>query len=261
MRPFVRLLLRYGITHTDLTAVLRRVYVEVALEDFKLPGKKQSDARISVLTGLSRKEVKKVRAKDVSEDTDLLVKRNRASWAVSAWSRDKAFVTKDGKPMALSLDGSGKVNFNDLVQKYCGDVPVRAVLDELIRVGAVQIDADNFVSPTADTYLPKDTDELLRVAFQNVADHISTIDYNDQNRPRSSRLELAVTYDNVTESGTEAFRALSREKSKSLLVYLDKFLAIHDADVNPNVNPDTEEREGTRTGLGIYYFEDRSKDE
>ncbi len=253
LRPLVKLLLRYGVTHTDLTAILRRVYVDVALTDFKLPGRKQSDARIAVLTGLSRKEVKKVRSKELPESPQALMKQNRASWALSAWLRDKSFLDETGNPRSLSVREEDPDSFSVLAKKYCGDVPVRAVLDELIHVGAVRVVDNTRVEPTSIGYISKhDTSELLRVSLQNVADHIATIDYNDQNKPHKSRLELVVKYDNVTQTGTDAFRALSRDKAKSLLAYLDNFLAIHDLDTN-----DThDETSGNRTGLGIYYFED-----
>jgi len=117
----------------------------------------------------------------------------------------------------------------------------------------VRIDKNDRVVPTSVAYVPNLSSELLRVSFQNVADHIATIDFNDQNKPNNSRLELVVKYDNVSESGAEAFRALSRDKAKSLLVYLDKFLAVHDGDTNDS----QEDQNGTRTGLGIYYFEDK----
>lgn len=256
MRPFVRLLLRYGVSYADLCTVLKKLFVDIAAEEFKIEGRKQSHARIAVLTGLTRREVKKIVDQPESEDNGGL-KLNRAFWALSGWSRDNEFVDNAGQPKALSIEDTGSGSFQSLIKKYSGDVPFRAILDELLRVGAITKATDKTVVPVSTAYVPaNDSAELLRTSFQSVADHISTIDYNDQNQAGDSRLQLTVHYDNVTEEGTEIFKQLSREKSNELLVYLDRFLATQDRDVNTNIVG----KGCVRTGLSVFYFEDADHD-
>lgn len=257
LRPFVRLLLRYGISFADVSAILRKLYVEVADEEFKIAGRKQSHARIAVLTGLTRREVKKVMAESPSESGGAF-KLNRAAWALSGWSSDTEFLTEQNQPKELSITESGPGTFESLIKKYGGDVPYRSILDELLRVGAVKRLANNTVVPTSTGYVPAaDNEELLRISFQSVADHISTIDFNDQNSPDASRLQLTVNYDNVTQEGMEIFRHLSREKSKELLLYLDRFLATQDRDTNTTLIGEGK----VRTGISIFYFEEHSTEE
>jgi hypothetical protein len=244
LRPLVRLLLRNGMAYADFTALVRRTYVEVAADDFELPGRKQSVSRVSVLTGINRKEVKRI----LSEPSDIAPpENNRAARVISGWMRDEETTDADGRPLPLSWgDNNAKSGFEALVKKYSGDMTARSVLDELRRVGAVTME-DNTVSLTA-----TGNEELLRLSSIGIADLVNTIDHNLSAENTATRLQLSVAYDDVPLDGVELFRNLSKEKSKELLQYLDSFLATQDRTVNPSVSG-----EGRyRTGLGIYYFEE-----
>ena len=60
LRPLVRLLLRHSVSFAAFGEIARRVYVDVALKDFAIPGRKPSASRVAVLTGLTRKEVQRL---------------------------------------------------------------------------------------------------------------------------------------------------------------------------------------------------------
>ena len=61
LRPLVRLLIKSGVTFPALCDLLRELYVNVAEYDFALPDKSQTDSRVSLLTGIHRKEVRRLR--------------------------------------------------------------------------------------------------------------------------------------------------------------------------------------------------------
>ena len=250
LRPLVRLLLRNGMAYADFTALVRRTYVEVAADHFELPGRKQSVSRVSVLTGINRKEVKRI----LSEPSDITPpENNRAARVISGWMRDNNTTDTDGRPLPLSWgDTNAKASFEALVKKYSGDMTARSVLDELRRVGAVVME-DNTVSLTANGYIPATSnEELLRLSSIGIADLVNTIDHNLSAENTATRLQLSVAYDDVPHDGVALFRNLSKEKSKELLQYLDSFLATQDRTVNPSVSGQGR----YRTGLGIYYFEE-----
>ena len=258
LRPLVRLLLRNGVAFADFSSVARRVFVEVASEDFGLPGRKQSVSRVSVLTGVNRKEVKRL-LEEPEEKEDTSKENNRAARVVSGWMRDADFQTVKGKPKKLSWgDSDAEGSFEELVKRYSGDMTARAILDELVRVGAVKINKDNLVTLGANGYVPTaSNEELLRLSGDSIQDLLNTIDHNFKPEKESTRLQLGVAYDDVPANGVELFRNLSNEKSLELLNYLDQFLSTQDRSVNPAVKG-----EGRyRTGLGIYYFEEPLDDE
>ena len=252
MRPFIRLLLRYGVGYGDFAQVTKQLYVEVADADFRIGKRKQTTSRISVLTGIPRREIKKIQETSEPEEDDH-IPFNHAARVITSWMNDDEFTDRNQKPASLLTKTDGEGTFNALVLKYGNNTPPRAILDELIRVGAVELDKNGEAKLISQGYVPtKDSEELLNVAMQSVADHITTIDFNDINKPDTSRLQLAVNYDNVTDDGVEIFRHISQEKSKEVLLYLNRFLATQDRDSNPTIEGSGK----NRTGLGIFYFED-----
>ena len=135
LRPLVRILLQHGIPFGVFADIAKRVYVEVADSEFPIPGRKQTKSRVSVLTGLSRKEVLRVKRLPSLDDANAAARYHRAARTISGWLRDKDFTDRKGQPAVLPLD-SGKSSFTELVKRYSGDIPARAVLDEMERVGA-----------------------------------------------------------------------------------------------------------------------------
>lgn len=61
---------------------------------------------------------------------------NRAVRVITGWVRDPDFLDEDLQPKELPLR-NGTTSFEHLVARYSGGITVRAILDELIRVGAV----------------------------------------------------------------------------------------------------------------------------
>lgn len=255
LRPLVRLLLRNGVAYADFAALAREIFVDVAGEDFDIPGRKQSVSRISVLTGINRKEVK--RLQETPADTPPRHEHNRAARVVSGWMRDDKFTDQQGKPKALHWGDGSTGGFEELVKLYSGDMPARSVLDELIRVGAASLDKNNEVRLSSAGYVPTaSNEELLQYSSMSVTDLLNTIEHNLSDTKTRTRLQLSVAYDDVPANGVEMFRNLSKEKSHELLTSLDAFLATQDRSVNPKA-----EGEGRyRTGLGIYYFEEENTD-
>jgi hypothetical protein len=154
LRPLVRILLRNGVSYSTFSDFVKWVYVDVAGKEFGIEGRKQSASRVSVITGLSRKEVMRVRQLSRPDDRASTEKYNRAARVIAAWRRDKNFLDGEGKPAPLPMAGPA-VSFSALVKRFSGDVPVRATLDELIRVGAVERLEDGRVSLLTRTYIPR----------------------------------------------------------------------------------------------------------
>ena len=249
LKPLVRLLLRNGISYGAFADIAKRVYVEVADSDYTISGKKQTVSRVSILTGLSRKEVKRVQELPDMEETGLDEKYNRAARVISGWIRDKEFQDSEGNPITLPIEGS--VSFNALVKKYSGDIPTRAILDELIRVGAIVRRKDDLVSLVTSAYVPGDSAaEKLNILGTDVSELIQTIDFNITHDDES-RFQRKVSYDNLPEEVIPEFKRLSALHSQKLLEDLNNWLSRHDRDTNP----DSQGTGRYKAGLSIYYVE------
>ena len=141
-----------------------------------------------------------------------------------------------------------------LVKRYSGDMPARAVLDELIRVGAVERLEDARLQLVTHGYVPKHSAiDKLGILGRDVADLIDTIDHNLQHGADDPRFQRKVMYAAIPADALPAFRKLSAAQAQALLEKLDRWLAEHD--VAPIAKGD-EASERARVGLGIYYFEE-----
>src|ERR1700704_431682 len=61
LRPLVRLLTAQAITFPMLPELLKHIYVDEAVRHFGLGGEPPSDSRVSLLTGVHRKDVRRLR--------------------------------------------------------------------------------------------------------------------------------------------------------------------------------------------------------
>lgn len=251
LQPVVRILLRQGVSFGEFMEFAKRVYVEVAVRDFTLPGRKQTDSRVSVLTGLSRKEVKNVRALGITNPSDTTARYNRAARVIGGWLKDRSYLDGWGEPAILPQEGEG-ATFNTLVGEYSGDVPVRAILDELKRVGAVEQLDDGRLKLVERGYVPSRSEvDKLGILGTDVALLVETIDYNLSCPPDEAYYQRKVAYDNLPAEAIPQLRKLAAERGQNLLEDLNDWLVTQDRDHNPEA-----EGSGRKyAGVGVYFFE------
>ncbi len=251
LRPLVRILLRHGVSYGTFADLAKWVYVDIATREFAIPGRKQSVSRVSVITGLTRKEVNRVQQLPRPEDQAAAETYNRAARVVGGWLRDADFLDAQQQPALLHFE-DGSDSFSELVKRYSGDVPARAVLDELLRVGAVARADDGRIELLAHAYIPAGSEiDKLHILGTDAGALIATIDHNLTPEESLPFFQRKVAYDNLPDEALPQFRELSREKAQALLEQLNEWLAEHDRDTNP-------EAEGSgrnQAGIGIYYFE------
>lgn len=253
LRALARVLLRHGLALPAFVELAKRAYVEVALNEFAIPGRKPSLSRAALLTGLTRKDVQRLadEAGAGRETASPILPENRAARVASGWLRDADFHDEAMQPGALHFD-RGDNSFSALVRRYSGDVPPRAVLDELLRVGAVVRDDDGKLRLQGRGYIPRTSDAAkLEMLGTDVHYLISAIDHNLQGL-EPSRYQRKVMYDNLPVEAMDEFRALSARRSQELIEELDAWLARHDRDANPAV----EGHGRMRAGLGIFAIEE-----
>jgi Family of unknown function (DUF6502) len=251
LRPLFRVLLRQSMSYGEFEALARRVFVDVAMSDFTIEGKKPSISRAAILSGLTRRDVQNLVTTPIETATETGERFNRAVRVMNGWLRDSEFAAADNEPRALAVDGEG--GFASLVRKHAGDVPVRAVLDELQRAGAVHIRDDGLVEPAQRGYVPqRSAVDKLDMLGSDAADLIDTIDHNLQHGETAPRFQRKVMYHRVPVGLLPAFHKLSVGQSQALLERLDKWLNEHQAQADLVATNDA----CARIGVGIYHFEE-----
>lgn len=256
LTPLAKIILRHGISYRVFMEEAKEVFIKVAEQEFSLQGRKQSAARIAIVTGISRKEISRIQNKKIDSQEDIQDPFNRAARVISAWVSNPEFQTKQGQPMKLAIDGKSPT-FGELVRKSSGDMLVRAMLDELVRVGAVKV-VNKRIHLVNNTYVPTHSEsEKLRILGTDVASLIDTIDHNLDSNIKEPFFQRKVFYDNLPTHSIPEIKALINKHGQELIESMDKLIQAYDRDVNPHV-----EGEGRHTaGIGIYYFEKKSTQE
>ncbi len=249
--PLVRILLRNGIPFGTFMTLAKWVYVDIATKEFDIPGKKQTDSRVAILTGLSRKEVKQVKEQAAYSDEGTVERYNRAARVIRGWTQDRTFQDGWGKPALLPMEGEG-ATFSLLVSQYSGDIPARAILDELLRVNAIERLTDGRVRLLQQAYIPRTSEvDKLGILGIDVALLIATIDHNLVCEPQDAYFQRKVAYDNLPIEAIPKLRQLTEQHGQALLEQLNDWLIQQDRDTNPKAI-------GTgrkHAGVGIYFFE------
>jgi hypothetical protein len=250
--PVARILLRYGVTYDGFQSVAKRAFVRAASDEFRIPGKRATASRVAILTGMNRKDVGRF-MKEVEDEGEIgREPANRSARIIAGWRRDKEFQTDGGRPATLEFKAD-EGSFRQLVQRYGNDVPPRAALDELLRVGAVESLKDGRLRLVARAYLPSVTDEdTLAVLGSHVPDLIRSIEHNLLAEGEDSFLQRRVVYDNVPEDVIGRVSEHVSATGQSVLEELDEYLAGEDRDANPEVKGEGRRR----VVLGIYFLEE-----
>ena len=246
LRPIVRLCLDNGLGHAALTELLRQIFVEEAGSALTKDNQKATGSAISGLTGLSRKEV--ARLKSVSGDDLVQVseRRDRATRVLSGWVNDSEFSYAAGT-RSLPLQGESG-SFNALVKRYGGDVTTVAMLQLLSNSGNVELTGDKVVF-LSEAYIPRQAPlETLNILGTDSAELLNTVLHNINADPSQKRFQRKVATPLLRKQDLEAFRHLVNKQSMVLLEQYDAWLAAHQV-------TDSNNAEATYVAVGIYYYE------
>ena len=249
--PLVRILLRYGVTYGAFADLAKSVYVKVAGTGLPHQLDASSPTPASPCSrGLRRKEIAALRDAG-GQPTIASEKHSRIARLITGWRHDVHFLDAKGHPASLAFD-QGKHSFSDLVRRYGSDVPARATLDELLRMGAVTRLRNDRLKLVAQSYVPADLEvDKFGILGADVADLVAAVDHNLTCTRKDAFLQRKVAYDNLPQEALEKVRSAIVSGAEQLLVRTDASLSKHDRDLHPTV-------QGTgrkRVVLGIWYYE------
>jgi hypothetical protein len=193
--PLARLFVARGVAFADATRHLKRHYVQAALT---LAGRDATDSRISVMTGLQRRDV--VALRDTLVDTQPSI--NHAARLVARW-----LAMHEGRP----LPRKGDVSFDALALSIRRDVHPKTVLEQLLEAGTVTLTDDGSVTLAQGAYQPRPGGaEQLDYLANNAGDFLNAAVANTLS-DAPPHFERAVHYNQLSASAVAeldtAFRA------------------------------------------------------
>jgi len=241
-RPLIRLLIEKGITFTQFRELMKTLYVEVADEHFALNEQKPSDSRIFILTGVHRKDIKRIRQQVSQDEQGITSSASVSGEIIARWSSMPAYLDDNDKPHPLQRSG-----FDQLVSSINKDVRPKVILDEWLRLNIVRMEEDTIVLNQSAFVTNKEFTELAYYLGHNIHDHLASC-VNNILEEDSPMLERSVYYSSLSKESISKLQTIANDKGNELLQYLNKqAIALYETDKN---------REDTncRMRLGVYWF-------
>lgn len=251
LRPIARIMLRGGMTWREFADISKSVFVQVATSDYGIGGRPTNVSRTSILTGLTRREVKRQRELLTDQlDESLTRKTNNATRVLARWHQDPDFSDGQGNARELEYE-EGNNSFTELLRRYAGDIPPKAMLKELLTTGAVEEVAGGRLRAVHRYYMPAATDtEALRRAGEVLEDAGRTVNHNlGRGQDEPSRFEGRATALQVPRSAIPELQALLEDKGEELLYMVDDWLAEQERQAGK------EETDTVRLGIGLYFIQ------
>jgi hypothetical protein len=224
LKPLVRLAIGAGLTYPRLADLLKRLYVEAAEETFRLDDKAQTASRISLLTGVHRKDVKRLREEAVAPAAPgAPAPLSLAAEVIGAWLAEPGTSDEDGRPLPLPRSApEGTLSFESLARSVSQDIRPRAMLDELVRLGAVRIEAAEHVRLDTAALVPsEDYDGKAYYFGRNLRDHIEAGAHNLERRGPPF-FDRAVFYSGLTREDAERLRQLSATLGAKMILKVNE---------------------------------------
>jgi hypothetical protein len=253
LKPVARWLLRSGVTWKEFAELSRDVFVDTAFEGFGIRGRPTNVSRVALMTGLSRRDVRRVREQGAAcAGTSAEESLNHASRVLSGWHLDPDFLEFDGRPRVLPA-ARGDASFEVLLKRYAGDIPATALVKELLKSGSIERLESGAYRVLRRYYMPRQMDgHAAERAGSVLADIATTLEHNLSRGLRDpSRFEGRAQSRQVDPRNLPAFRAFVEREAQGLLERVDEWLASHEAETT------TEGAAMVRLGVGVYAIQDQ----
>lgn len=258
LRPIAKILLRYGIGFREFAEVAKSAFVDVATSEYGIRGRPTNISRVAVMTGLTRKEVRRLRDK-IESGEHAAVSRTTPMWEVlHYWHSVDEFLTEAGVPAALPFQGE-KRSFASLVRQFGGDIPAGAMRAELKRVGAIAEDEDGSLVALKRSFRPEgDEETLVNSLVHGAYAFMSTVSHNtDPDRDAGTWTQRLAYTTKVAKTDLPRLRRVSSDRIRDFSQAVDDTFMAYETITDEESNSD--KTDSFTVAVGMYYFEENNK--
>jgi hypothetical protein len=252
LRPIARFLLRVGIGYREFSEICKIAFVQVATKDYGIRGRPTNVSRVAVMTGLTRKEVKRVRDEASGRFSMLPQRRSPPAEVLHFWHTDPDYLTPERVPKELPYDGYDP-SFSSLVKRAAGDIPPGAMRTELKRIGAVTEHANGYLTVNRRDFVPENVDKRLIEGINfGLRTLASTIAFNsDPALPRPTRYQKVVNTNYLPRHQLPEVQNKIRGRLSKLAEGIDDLLSEVEETPDPRAS-----QSYVNVGIGLYFFVD-----
>ena len=249
LRPLVRLLVARGVTCPMLMELLKQTYVDVASREFGAAAHEApSDSRVTLLTGIHRKDVKRLRTAEPPAAEDMPDTVALGAQIVAAWTARFRDAKGRPRPLARLESRGGAESFEALVAGVSTDIRARAVLDAWLRLGVAELDGEDRVVLRSAAFVPsRGFDEKAFYFGHNVGDHVAAAAHNVLGG-RPPFLERSVHYDALDAPSVEKLAALAERSGMKALQAVNR--EAMSAEARDKKSGDAKQR----ITFGVYFY-------
>ena len=256
LRPLIRILVRSGVRYDEFLELVRGVYVETAVRDGLGDGRKPSREKVSIWTGVPRRDVDHFIDNDGALPAAPRSLTNTLSEILNKWHTDPQFVGPYGIPLELEVRSHKARSFSELVGMADPTVNVKECLEELVRLKTVVWSGDTHVRAVSRAFIPVEEMSPAQIEFfGNALTRLAdTLQFNLDRKNTEKRVERSVFSDRGLPSEVvPIFEKHVRDRVTELLVDLDNWLSPYTA------RAATGEKQ-VRVGLAVFQFVDPAAD-
>ena len=258
--PLVRILIRSGVSANELNEVIKGTYARVAATDLVDPNRPMSYSRISIATGLTRKDIQRAFAEEEKLRRALESNAARLANVLQGWHNDPEFQGPYGFPRDLDFErqAGGGSSFSELIGRYSPDITPDLMLGELLRVrSAVIAPESGMIRVQERTYIPGEmAPEAVEVFARGVRRYVETIDHNLRAKNSADRrFERWVFPDHgIRSEDWDTFRELVRVRLEKVIEELERQFGMLK-------QPDESSDKVLTVGVGLYLYKDDLSDD
>ncbi len=244
--------MKVGIGYREFAEIAKCAFVDVSTSDYGLRGRPTNISRVAVMTGLTRKEVKRIRGV-IEEGTEIDTSKVVPPIEIlHRWHTDTTFVDDGGKPKILPFEGTD-ASFASLVRRYGGDIPPGAMRTELKRVKAIEENDDGSLRVVRRHFRPRDKEQIVESALgRSLFGLAHAINNNVDVDESEAWIQRIAWTSRIRGEDRSRVRRISRERIDEFLRGIDDLYSAYET-----IYP-AEEIENSKTGavgVGVYYFE------
>lgn len=256
LRPLMRLLIRSGIGYREFGEIAKTAFVEVATIDHGLRGRPTNISRVAVMTGLTRKEVRRLRDKSSTGKATEVLRTTPMAEILHRWYTVAGYIDDNGQPISLKFDGAD-ASFSSLVKHYGGDIPPGAMRTELLRVDAIEITEDGLIRPLKRYISGADIDEKLIIGLSmSIYPAILTLGHNcDPKNADQTWVQRVAASKYVRKEDMQKIRRITRDRLVDFTESVDDLFGAYET-LHKEEEGSMDAGQGRAVGVGVFYFEE-----
>lgn len=232
LEPIVFFCLKYSIAIQELTETLKLTLLKAAQRTLQQQGQKVNVSRLSVLTGLHRRDVIRLSQEESARPRQQPV--NLIGRIIGQWEQDRRFLTKAGKPRILSHDGADS-EFARLVQLVSSDLHPGTILFQLERLSLVKRVRNGLQLLQSKFDVRGDFERGYQIMAADVNTLISAVSDNLDHPDQIPHLHARTEYDNIFVEDLPLIRRWLLKEGAAFHQRARSYLSKLDKDINPHI--------------------------